>query len=123
MGVLRRRIKDGIEKTFSKDVAVMVERLKVMETNEKELTKMTKDIGLSFSKFRMYALQAEEAEKRLIRLSGDTEMNFRWIQETYTAIWKGEREADLAKSALERVTAQLAIPTGKILQALRDPVL
>lgn len=31
----------------------------------------------------------------------------------------GELKADLAKSTLERVTTQLAIPTGKILQALR----
>ena len=37
MGSLRKRIKDGIEKTFSKDVGAMVDRLKLIETNEKEL--------------------------------------------------------------------------------------
>ena len=31
MGALRKRIKDGIEKTFSKDVAAMVDRLKLIE--------------------------------------------------------------------------------------------
>ncbi len=113
MGTLRRRIKDGIEKTFSKDVVSMMERMKLIETNEKELLKMTKDTGLSFGRFRTYALQAQEAEVRLKRLHIDTAMNFRWIQETYTAIWKGEREADLAKSELVEANLRLVVSIAK----------
>ena len=113
MSTLRRRIKDGIEKTFSKDVATLVERLKQVETNEKELTKMTRDTGLSFGRFRSYVIQAQEAEVRLKRLHDDTAMNFKWIQETYTAIWKGEREADLAKSELVEANLRLVVSIAK----------
>lgn len=113
MGSLRKRIKDGVEKTFSKDVATMVERLKVIESNEKELMKMTKDTGLSYGRFRTYVVQAQEAETRLKRLHDDTEMNFKWIQETYTAIWKGEREADAAKSELVEANLRLVVSIAK----------
>ena len=113
MGTLRRRIKDGIEKTFSKDVASLAERLKQVETNEKESAKMTRDTGLSFGRFRSYVIQAQEAEVRLKRLHVDTAMNFKWIQETYTAIWKGEREADLAKSELVEANLRLVVSIAK----------
>lgn len=113
MASLRKRIKDGMEKTFSKDVSVMVERLKLIESNEKELIKMTRETGHSYGKFRSYTLQAQEAEVRLKRLHVDTEMNFKWIQETYTAIWKGEREADAAKSELVEANLRLVVSIAK----------
>ncbi len=113
MGSLRKRIKDGIEKTFSKDVAAMVDKLKVIEHNEKELIKMTRETGHTYGKFRTYTLLAQEAEIRLKRLHLDTEMNFRWIQETYTAIWKGEREADAAKSELVEANLRLVVSIAK----------
>lgn len=113
MNTLRRRIKDGIERTFSKDIAAMTDRLRLMETNEKELVKMQKDTGLSFGKFRSYALLAQEAEARLKRLGEETQMNFYWIKETYTSIWKGEREADAAKSELVEANLRLVVSIAK----------
>lgn len=113
MSTLRNRIKDGVNRTFSKDITHLAEKLKLIESNEKEMIKMTKDTGLSYNRFRSYVVQAQEAQKRLERLSSETEMNFRWIQETYTAIWKGEREADAAKSELVEANLRLVVSIAK----------
>ncbi len=113
MGSLRRRIKDGTERTFSKDIPALIERLKTVESNEKELQRMTKETGLNYNKFRSYAVSAVEAQSRLERLDRETEMNFTWIKDTYTAIWKGEREADAAKSELVEANLRLVVSIAK----------
>ncbi|QDK36285.1 RNA polymerase sigma factor RpoD [Bdellovibrio sp. NC01] len=113
IGTLRRRIKDGVERTFSKDVNAMVERMKLVESNEKELTRMTRDTGLNYQKYKSYVMQAQEAEIRIKRLDSETEMNHTWVKETYTAIWKGEREADAAKSELVEANLRLVVSIAK----------
>jgi len=113
MASLRRRIKEGVERTFSKDTQTLVERFKIVESNEKELTRMSRETGLSFHKFRGYVISAQEAESRLTRIEKETEMNFTWIKETYTAIWKGERAADAAKAELVEANLRLVVSIAK----------
>ncbi len=113
MATLRKRIKEGTERTFSKDVPALVERLKQIESNEKELLKMTRDTGLNYNKFKSYVIAAQDAQGRLGRLQDETEMNYTWIKDTYTAIWKGEREADAAKAELVEANLRLVVSIAK----------
>lgn len=113
MSTLRKRMREGLERTFSKDLESLGARYKLVESNEKELQKMTKDTGLSFNKFRSYYVQAVDAEKRMKRLHDETLMNFNWIRDTYTAIWKGEREADAAKAELVEANLRLVVSIAK----------
>jgi RNA polymerase primary sigma factor len=113
MTILRRRVREGLEKTFSKDIEALAARYKLVESNEKELAKMTRDTGLNFNKFRQFYIQAVDAEKRLTRLNSETQMNFAWIRDTYTSIWKGEREADAAKAELVEANLRLVVSIAK----------
>jgi RNA polymerase primary sigma factor len=113
MSILRRRYKDGLERTFSKDLEALSNRYKLVESAEKELAKMQKDTGLNFQKFRQYYVHAEDADKRLKRIHDESEMNFGWVRDTYTAIWKGEREADAAKAELVEANLRLVVSIAK----------
>lgn len=113
MSELRRRIKDAVAKTFSKDFESLITRYKLMESNENEMKKMTKETGLSFNEFKSHYLKAVDSDRRLKRITEETKMTFSWIRDTYTETWKGEREADLAKAELIEANLRLVVSIAK----------
>jgi len=113
MSQLQGRVKEAVTKTFSKDLTALEERYKKLEASEKEIAMMTKETGLNFNKFRAHYLLASDAQHRLTKVTNDTQMHFSWIRETNTAIWKGERDADRAKSELVEANLRLVVSIAK----------
>ena len=110
---LKKRETQAVEKTFSNNFEHLKETYFLIYKSEKELIRVQRETGLNFNKFRNLYLVAEDAKKRLNRLQRDTWMDYRWVRKICTAIWKGERSADRAKSQLVRANLRLVVSIAK----------
>ena len=110
---LERRIEIAIERTLSDRFEQVEETYNKIIKSEAALDQVRKDTDLSFQKYRELYIGAKDAKIRLQKLAQQTEMNKVWLRNISTEIWKGEQEADKAKSKLVQANLRLVVSIAK----------
>ena len=110
---LEKRIERAIERTLSDRFEQVEETYNKIIKSEAALEQVRKKTGLSFQKYRELYIGAKDAKSRLKKLNQQTEMHKVWLRSISTEIWKGEQEADKAKSKLVQANLRLVVSIAK----------
>lgn len=110
---LQNRQKNILKKTFSDDYESLMVKVEKAKNNEKAIQELKANTGLNWSEIKEYYRIIQDAHARRERLLKDCEMSFVWIRDIYTDIWKGENDADGAKSELVEANLRLVVSIAK----------
>ena len=110
---LEQRIEKAIERTFSADFQQVEDIYKKVITSDQYEQKIKKETGLSFKQLRDFYISGKDAQIRLEKLYKQTQMNKKWMKQISKEVWKGEQEADKAKSELVQANLRLVVSIAK----------
>ena len=110
---LEKRVETAIERTLSENFEQVEQCYYKIMKSEAALEIVKKETGLSVQKFTALYVGAKDAKARLKKLAEQTEMNKVWLRHISTDIWKGEQEADKAKSKLVQANLRLVVSIAK----------
>ena len=110
---LEKRVEKAIERTLSKDFEQVEQTYNTIMVSDQNAQKVKKETSLSFQKFRDLYVAGKDAQIRLGRLAEQIKMSKIWLRRISIEVWKGEQEADQAKSELVQANLRLVVSIAK----------